>query len=115
MARRALVRGLSQSQHRQRAGGRRTAMRTELSLGRSVLLTQRVFSCLAINGFTENSRDTEVMNVVITGGAGFIGANLARRLLGRGESVTIFDNFSRRGSQENVEWLHAQRAARPEI
>jgi CDP-paratose 2-epimerase len=55
------------------------------------------------------------MNVVITGGAGFIGANLARRLLGRGESVTIFDNFSRQGSHANIEWLHAQCAARPEI
>jgi CDP-paratose 2-epimerase len=55
------------------------------------------------------------MNVVITGGAGFIGANLARRLLSRGESVTIFDNFSRRGSQANIEWLHTECAARPTI
>jgi CDP-paratose 2-epimerase len=55
------------------------------------------------------------MNVVITGGAGFIGSNLARRLLGRGESVTIFDNFSRRGSRHNIEWLHRECEARPEI
>jgi CDP-paratose 2-epimerase len=55
------------------------------------------------------------MNVVITGGAGFIGSNLARRLLGRGESVTIFDNFSRRGSQANLEWLHGECRARAEI
>jgi CDP-paratose 2-epimerase len=55
------------------------------------------------------------MNVVITGGAGFIGSNLARRLLGRGESVTIFDNFSRRGSQANLEWLHGECDARAEI
>jgi CDP-paratose 2-epimerase len=55
------------------------------------------------------------MNVVITGGAGFIGANLARRLLRRGESVTIFDNFSRRGSQDNIEWLRRECSARPEI
>jgi CDP-paratose 2-epimerase len=55
------------------------------------------------------------MNVVITGGAGFIGSNLARRLLSRGESVTIFDNFSRRGSQANIEWLQTECETRPEI
>ena len=31
---------------------------------------------------------------LIIGGAGFIGSNLASKLLKRGESVTIFDNFS---------------------
>ena len=55
------------------------------------------------------------MNVLITGGAGFIGANLARRLLRRGESVAILDNFSRRGSPKNVEWLHSECESRPEI
>jgi CDP-paratose 2-epimerase len=55
------------------------------------------------------------MNVVITGGAGFIGSNLARRLLGRGETVTIFDNFSRRGSHANIEWLQRECRARAEI
>jgi UDP-glucose 4-epimerase len=30
----------------------------------------------------------------ITGGAGFIGSNLADRLLAAGETVTVFDNFS---------------------
>ena len=43
--------------------------------------------------------------VVITGGAGFIGTNLAHRLLNEGNSVIIFDNFSRKGSSHNVEWL----------
>lgn len=32
-------------------------------------------------------------NVLITGGAGFIGSNLASTLLGLGATVTIFDNF----------------------
>lgn len=41
----------------------------------------------------------------ITGGAGFIGANLAARLLGEGHEVTIFDNLSRSGTKSNVEWL----------
>jgi dTDP-L-rhamnose 4-epimerase len=34
------------------------------------------------------------MNVLITGGAGFIGTRLARRLLCEGHSVTILDSFS---------------------
>lgn len=34
------------------------------------------------------------MNIVITGGAGFVGANLTRALLDVGHGVTIFDNLS---------------------
>lgn len=43
--------------------------------------------------------------VLITGGAGFIGSNLAARLLGEGHDLTIFDNLSRSGCHANVEWL----------
>ncbi len=43
---------------------------------------------------------------LITGGAGFIGANLAHRLIGRGDNVTIFDNLSRRGTDSNLGWLY---------
>ena len=32
-------------------------------------------------------------NILITGGAGFIGANLARRLVSAGATVTIADSF----------------------
>jgi len=42
---------------------------------------------------------------VITGGAGFIGTNLAERLVHEGFKVTVFDNLSRAGVEENIEWL----------
>ncbi len=42
---------------------------------------------------------------LITGGAGFIGVNLAHRLIGQGEQVTIFDNLSRPGTDTNLAWL----------
>jgi len=44
--------------------------------------------------------------VLITGGAGFIGCNLAHRLLSQGGGVTIYDNLSRKGTERNVAWLH---------
>jgi CDP-paratose 2-epimerase len=43
--------------------------------------------------------------VLITGGGGFIGCNLADALATRGTSVLVFDNMSRDGAQENVTWL----------
>ncbi len=43
--------------------------------------------------------------VLVTGGAGFIGSNYVARLLKRGEQVVIFDNLSRGGSQRNLDWL----------
>jgi len=47
----------------------------------------------------------EGRRVLITGGAGFIGSNLADRLLCAGIPVLVFDNVSRRGVEKNVEWL----------
>lgn len=42
---------------------------------------------------------------LITGGAGFIGANYVSRLLSRGERVTVYDNLSRIGAESNICWL----------
>jgi CDP-paratose 2-epimerase len=43
--------------------------------------------------------------VLITGGSGFIGTNLADRLLSSGEKVVLFDNLSRPGVEQNHKWL----------
>jgi CDP-paratose 2-epimerase len=43
--------------------------------------------------------------VLITGGAGFIGTNLADRLLASGRSVIVFDNLARPGVDQNLRWL----------
>lgn len=45
------------------------------------------------------------MRILITGGAGFIGCNLAAAGIEAGHQVTLFDNLSRRGSAANLEWL----------
>lgn len=52
--------------------------------------------------------------VVITGGAGFVGTNLAHRLLEMERPVLLVDNLSRAGVEDNVRWLrrvHGERAA----
>jgi CDP-paratose 2-epimerase len=42
---------------------------------------------------------------LITGGCGFVGSNIAARLIEKGEKVTLLDNLSRFGSSHNLEWL----------
>lgn len=43
--------------------------------------------------------------ILITGGAGFIGINLARHFLVKGSHVIIFDNLSRKGTETNIKLL----------
>lgn len=42
---------------------------------------------------------------LITGGAGFVGSNLAARLAADGRSVLVFDSLARPGTEQNLEWL----------
>jgi CDP-paratose 2-epimerase len=55
------------------------------------------------------------MKVFITGGAGFIGCNLAEHHLGRGDDVVLFDDMSRAGTEANVAWLHQRHGGRPTL
>jgi len=41
------------------------------------------------------------MNVLITGGAGFIGSHVADRLLARGDHVLVIDNYAT-GRRDNL-------------
>lgn len=43
--------------------------------------------------------------IIIFGGAGFIGTNVADQYLTDGYKVRIFDNLSRPGVEENIKWL----------
>lgn len=45
------------------------------------------------------------MKYLITGGCGFIGSNLAERVLKQNEELIIFDNLSRNGCFANLNWL----------
>jgi CDP-paratose 2-epimerase len=49
---------------------------------------------------------------LITGGAGFIGTNVAARLLESGFRVRILDNLSRVGVETNLQWLCATYGSR---
>lgn len=55
------------------------------------------------------------MRTLITGGAGFIGTNLADRLLTAGQPVLIFDSLARLGVEQNLRWLRDTHGSRVEI
>ena len=46
-----------------------------------------------------------IKNILITGGAGFIGTNAVDYFLARDHRVIIFDDLSRKGSAENLSWV----------
>ena len=50
--------------------------------------------------------------ILITGGAGFIGSNLADRLASEGNQIFVFDALSRPGVERNLEWLKSRHGDR---
>ena len=47
-------------------------------------------------------------SILITGGAGFIGVNAALHFAKNGWKVTVLDNLSRKGAENNLNWLTNQ-------
>jgi CDP-paratose 2-epimerase len=45
---------------------------------------------------------------LVTGGCGFVGSNVAARLLQEGGRPVLFDNLSREGAADNLRWLQGQ-------
>src|SRR3954451_21611815 len=61
------------------------------------------------------ARQRAARRVLITGGCGFIGSNLADALAARGEEVFVLDAMAREGSQENASWLKSRWQERIEV
>ncbi len=53
--------------------------------------------------------------ILVTGGAGFIGSNLADRLAGEGHHVRVYDALTRGGVERNLHWLQANHGNRIEF
>ena len=49
------------------------------------------------------NKRAKLKNILITGGAGFIGSNLALKLVDKGYSVTVLDNLSEQIHGKNPE------------
>jgi CDP-paratose 2-epimerase len=52
------------------------------------------------------------MKLLITGGCGFLGSNLAADAITRGDDLVLFDSLHRSGSRENLAWLQNQGKSR---
>ena len=48
------------------------------------------------------------MRVLVTGGCGFLGSNIAAQILKNGDDLIVFDNLFRIGSESNLAWLKEQ-------
>lgn len=47
------------------------------------------------------------MKILVVGGCGFLGSNLASYGIANGYEITVFDNLSRYGAATNLEWLRS--------
>jgi CDP-paratose 2-epimerase len=58
------------------------------------------------------ARLSQEKRVLVTGGCGFIGCNIADALASRGDQVFILDSLARRGTEQNAEWLRKRHGNR---
>jgi CDP-paratose 2-epimerase len=54
---------------------------------------------------------TVTPRILVTGGCGFIGSNIADTLARRGDQVLVLDSLARPGSEENANWLRKRHAS----
>ncbi len=52
------------------------------------------------------------MNVLVTGGCGFLGSNIASSYLDKGAQVCVIDALFRNGSAENLKWLRDHKTSK---
>jgi CDP-paratose 2-epimerase len=60
---------------------------------------------------TDTASPTDGRPVLVTGGAGFIGCNIANRLAEDGHEVLIYDALTRPGVETNLAWLKERHGA----
>ena len=60
------------------------------------------------SSFSTSRHGLNAPAIVVVGGAGFIGSNLAHSFLREGRRVVVLDNLSRPGVIENLKWLESQ-------
>ena len=84
------------------AGGRPKLLRRLLEAGRTDLFASNRSRVAAPQVIRPASP------IVIIGGAGFIGSNLADDLLRDGEEVVVFDSLARPGVERNLSWLEGR-------
>ncbi|HEX9954488.1 MAG TPA: SDR family NAD(P)-dependent oxidoreductase [Allosphingosinicella sp.] len=58
------------------------------------------------------TRPDDSRPVLVTGGAGFIGSNIANALAAQGHEVLVYDALSRPGVETNLAWLKERHGAR---
>ena len=95
-----------------------TADRVFWSADRSLLL--RLWESWGAAGLERQwprlvSRSRGAPQAVVFGGAGFIGCNLAQRLLREGRRVLVFDSLARTNVERNLRWLKEQHGERLQV
>jgi CDP-paratose 2-epimerase len=61
------------------------------------------------------SRRADARPILVTGGSGFVGCNIADALATRGDSVLVFDSLARDGVRDNARWLKSRHGSHIEI